>query len=91
MKIIRFRYRGKPEYGIIENKLVRVIEGSIFEDKITPGATTVSIDAATALVPVTPSKVVCVGLTTAKKFIDRYTQIWHNHIRPLAKTKSVII
>lgn len=62
MKIIRFRHRGKPEYGLIDNERIRIIDGSIFEDRIRPGPVSTGMAGVKPLAPVEPTKVVCVGL-----------------------------
>lgn len=62
MKIIRFRHRGKPEYGLIDNERIRIIDGSIFEDRIRPGSVSIGMAGVKPLAPVEPTKVVCVGL-----------------------------
>ena len=62
MKIIRFEYRGKIEYGVIEGKTVNLIKGSIFDDDIKLTGTSVSADNLNPLAPAIPSKVICVGL-----------------------------
>lgn len=62
MKIARFQHDNKVEYGIIEDGLVRVIDGPIFEDNIRLSDIYISTDEIRLLAPVFPSKVVCVGL-----------------------------
>lgn len=62
MKIIRFQYQGRPGYGIVEGGRARLVDGSIFEDKIKLKVSSVGIDEIRPLAPVEPSKIVCVGL-----------------------------
>lgn len=62
MRIIRFRYRGKPEYGVIENGNICIVDGSIFEERIKLSITSIGMNDVRPLAPVEPSKVVCVGL-----------------------------
>lgn len=62
MRIIRFRYKGRAGYGIVENKRVHIIDGSIFKERIRLSKVSIGISDVKSLAPVEPSKVICVGL-----------------------------
>jgi 2-keto-4-pentenoate hydratase/2-oxohepta-3-ene-1,7-dioic acid hydratase in catechol pathway len=62
MRLLRFRYRDRIATGATEpgEDLVRVIEGTFFENPVPTGEV-VPLDDVFLLAPVLPSKVVCVG------------------------------
>ncbi len=61
MKIARFKYKNKIYYGRIKDNSVNIITGSIF-GKFKMANKAVSIRDVKLLEPVTPSKIICVGL-----------------------------
>lgn len=61
MKFVRFRYRDKVGYGIWEEDFIREISGSIFGD-FQVRSEKLPLGEVRLLAPVTPSKVLCVGL-----------------------------
>jgi 2-keto-4-pentenoate hydratase/2-oxohepta-3-ene-1,7-dioic acid hydratase in catechol pathway len=61
MKFVRFRYRDKVGYGIWEEDFIREISGSIFGD-FQVRSEKLPLGEVRILAPVTPSKVLCVGL-----------------------------
>lgn len=61
MKFIRYNYRDKIEYGILENKTITKIKGDIFSDfDITEDE--IDLKSVKLLSPTAPSKIVAVGL-----------------------------
>src|SRR5882724_7483041 len=66
MKIVRFRHEGHDRYGSLEGDRVTPLDGTI--EALTPaaGATPpVALSAVRLLAPVTPSKIVAIGLNYA--------------------------
>jgi 2-keto-4-pentenoate hydratase/2-oxohepta-3-ene-1,7-dioic acid hydratase in catechol pathway len=61
MKFVRFRYRDKVGYAIWEEDFIREISGSIFGD-FQVRSEKLPLGEVRLLAPVTPSKVLCVGL-----------------------------
>lgn len=65
MRIIHYKHQSKEGYGVLEAGLLRVIEGDLFGDfKISDK--TILLKDVKVLPPLTPSKVVAVGLNYAK-------------------------
>ena len=65
MKIVRFEYRGKTQYGMLAGDDLRVLAGDIF-DHVEETGQTVALTDAKILPPVNPSKVICLGLNYRK-------------------------
>lgn len=61
MKIVRFRYRGKVRWGLIKGQYITPFKDSPFK-KFRLTSSKISLDAVTFLSPVSPSKIICVGL-----------------------------
>ena len=64
MKIIRYAENGEPRFGIVEGDTVYQGEGDLFSG-LTKGAKVGTVESLTVLPPVSPSKVVAVGLNYA--------------------------
>jgi 2-keto-4-pentenoate hydratase/2-oxohepta-3-ene-1,7-dioic acid hydratase in catechol pathway len=61
MKIIRYRYQDQISYGILDQNVVREIQGGLFGDRQETGLT-MHPDAIELLWPCEPSKILAVGL-----------------------------
>ena len=61
MKFVRYQINGRVSYGILEENEIKTIQGSIFGDYETTGAS-LPLDDVRLLTPVEPTKIVCVGL-----------------------------
>ena len=61
MKIVRFTFEGRDQYGIVEGDAVRVASGSPF-DRLVPGSQTIPLSEVALLAPCSPSKALCIGL-----------------------------
>ena len=61
MKYVRFKKDETICYGILKEGLIHLIEGDYF-NKPTPMESTVAADTVKLLAPVTPSKIIAVGL-----------------------------
>ncbi|EKF20440.1 fumarylacetoacetate hydrolase family protein [Nitratireductor pacificus] len=61
MKIVRFSHQGAASYGLLEGDAVAVLSRPPF-DGIEKTGEVLPLDAVSLLAPVTPSKLVCVGL-----------------------------
>ena len=61
MKIIRFEYKGKVQYGVLKEESVTVLEGDIFTS-VTETQDILPLSKVKILPPVTPSKVIALGL-----------------------------
>lgn len=62
MKILRYEIGGKADYGIVkEDDSVHELVGSVFE-KLSIGRRVASLNEVQILAPVSPSKIICVGL-----------------------------
>jgi 2-keto-4-pentenoate hydratase/2-oxohepta-3-ene-1,7-dioic acid hydratase in catechol pathway len=61
MKLVRFQKDGKISYGVLEENIIKVINGDIF-DKFTVTDNVYTLNEVTLKAPCTPSKIVCVGL-----------------------------
>lgn len=64
MKIARYRYRDQVSYGVVEQGQIEAIEGQLFASWHRTGRT-LSLEQVELLPPVTPSKLICVGLNYA--------------------------
>jgi len=62
MKIVRFDYKGKIRYGLIEGDKVHLVKGSIYDNELLCEDEYFDLDKIRLLAPTTPSKIVCVGL-----------------------------
>ena len=62
MKIARLLIEGRPQHVVVEANGVRIINNSIFEDDLDISKDLIDIDGLKVLAPVSPSKIVCVGL-----------------------------
>lgn len=62
MKFVRFQAENGKEYGVLEEKNIRVIEGDIFNSEYQITNKIIPLQRAKLLAPCQPSKVVCVGL-----------------------------
>jgi 2-keto-4-pentenoate hydratase/2-oxohepta-3-ene-1,7-dioic acid hydratase in catechol pathway len=60
MKILRFSYRGRENFGVLDDQKIRLFEGSPFNFRLLEK--TVELKAVKLLAPVKPSKIVAVGL-----------------------------
>jgi len=61
MKLVRFQKDGKISYGVLEENIIKVINGDIFDEfSVTDNIYTLS--EITLKAPCNPSKIVCVGL-----------------------------
>lgn len=65
MKIVRFRHEGRDRHGALEDDRISVLEGTI--DALTPvkSTTAIALHEVRLLAPVTPSKIVAIGLNYA--------------------------
>ena len=61
MKYIKFKYNEKECYGVLENDIIKFIDGDIFNTYIITSQS-VKLDDVKILPPFMPSKIVCVGL-----------------------------
>lgn len=61
MKIVRFKFEGREQYGIVEGDVVRAASGNPF-DRLVPGSQTIPLSKAALLAPCNPSKALCIGL-----------------------------
>jgi 2-keto-4-pentenoate hydratase/2-oxohepta-3-ene-1,7-dioic acid hydratase in catechol pathway len=61
MKIIRFAAGNKTGYGVLENGIIKVIQGSPFR-KISYSGVTFELGEVPLLAPCVPSKIVCLGV-----------------------------
>lgn len=61
MKFVRYQVEGRTGHGMLEDDLVREIQGSVFGDFETTSVTH-KMGAVRLLTPVEPSKILCVGL-----------------------------
>lgn len=61
MKYVRIQYNDKPQYGILEDENIRLIDGSPFAT-YTKTETIVPLAGAKLLAPCVPTKGVCIGL-----------------------------
>jgi len=69
-RFVRFELEGQVSYGRVENESVRVIEGDLFgENRVLDQ--TVPLSSVHLLAPVTPSKVIAVGLNYQSHLGDR--------------------
>ena len=66
MKVVRFRHDGELRYGLIEGDDVVLVEGDPIHDGIHRTSDTVPFADITPLAPVSPSKIVCVGMNFAE-------------------------
>jgi 2-keto-4-pentenoate hydratase/2-oxohepta-3-ene-1,7-dioic acid hydratase in catechol pathway len=64
MKIARYLADGTPHYGIVEDGTLYQASGDLFKG-LSKGAEVGSVDSATLLPPVEPSKIVAIGLNYA--------------------------
>lgn len=69
MKIIRFEYKGRQEYGYLEGDSISIVSGDIFSGATETGEK-VSLGDVKVLPPVTPSKIVALGLNYEKHARD---------------------
>ncbi|HVA22634.1 MAG TPA: fumarylacetoacetate hydrolase family protein [Candidatus Micrarchaeia archaeon] len=60
MRVVRYRADGGSAYGILEDGLVRRLDGPVFEGPL-PGPVVGELDTLHLLAPCQPSKAVCVG------------------------------
>ncbi len=60
MRLVRFRYGDRIATGVVEGDVVRILEGTFFENPVPTGED-VPLDDVRLLAPVLPSKVVAVG------------------------------
>jgi 2-keto-4-pentenoate hydratase/2-oxohepta-3-ene-1,7-dioic acid hydratase in catechol pathway len=60
MKIIRFEYKGKQDWGVIRNEIIHTVTGDLFKG-VTESKETVPLGEVKVLPPVSPSKIVGVG------------------------------
>lgn len=60
-KYCRFEHENRPVWGELEGEKIRIIEGDLFADhRVTDS--TLPLSGARLLAPVTPTKIICVGL-----------------------------
>jgi 2-keto-4-pentenoate hydratase/2-oxohepta-3-ene-1,7-dioic acid hydratase in catechol pathway len=62
LKIARFHYQEKLRHGLVEGDNVHLIDNDIFAERIIKNPTPISIDKVRLLAPVSPGKIICVGL-----------------------------
>jgi 2-keto-4-pentenoate hydratase/2-oxohepta-3-ene-1,7-dioic acid hydratase in catechol pathway len=65
MKIVRFRHDGHDRYGALEGDRIVALDGTIETLMPAPGATAIALNEVRLLAPVTPSKIVAIGLNYA--------------------------
>jgi 2-keto-4-pentenoate hydratase/2-oxohepta-3-ene-1,7-dioic acid hydratase in catechol pathway len=65
MKIVRFRHNERDRYGALEGDRIVLLDGTIEAFTPAPGAASVALDEVRLLAPVTPSKIVAIGLNYA--------------------------
>jgi 2-keto-4-pentenoate hydratase/2-oxohepta-3-ene-1,7-dioic acid hydratase in catechol pathway len=61
MKFVRFQQHSKVSYGVLENELIRVVDGDIFGEYAISANTVPAADVK-LLAPCSPTKAVCIGL-----------------------------
>lgn len=61
MRIVRFRYKARVAWGILEDKHVRILDGLPF-GKIRPAGLAVPVNKVKLLPPAAPGKIILVGL-----------------------------
>jgi 2-keto-4-pentenoate hydratase/2-oxohepta-3-ene-1,7-dioic acid hydratase in catechol pathway len=66
MKIVRYRYDGRAQFGALEGDMIEPLEGEIDALVRTPRAKSIPLDTVRLLAPVTPSKIVAAGLNYAE-------------------------
>jgi len=69
MKIIRFEHKDKQEYGYLNDEIINVVTGDIFSGATETGET-VPLGEVKVLPPVSPSKIVALGLNYEKHAKD---------------------
>ena len=65
MKIVRFRHDGRDRYGALENDRITALDGTIEALTAAKGSASVALSEVRLLAPVTPSKIVAIGLNYA--------------------------
>ncbi|MBW1802167.1 MAG: fumarylacetoacetate hydrolase family protein [Deltaproteobacteria bacterium] len=65
MKIIRFEYQGKENYGHLKEDVIAIVQGDIFTGAVETGET-VPLSNVKVLAPVLPSKIIGLGLNYEK-------------------------
>ena len=74
MKIIRFEYKGKQNWGSVRDEGIHLVTGDIFRG-ITETKETVPLGEAKVLPPGSPSKIVGVGLNYRERFKGKESEI----------------
>ena len=90
MKIARLLIEGRPQHVVVEANGVRIINNSIFEDDLDISKDLIDIDGLKVLAPVSPSKIVCVGLNYQDHAKELNMQIPDEPILFLKPPSSVI-
>jgi 2-keto-4-pentenoate hydratase/2-oxohepta-3-ene-1,7-dioic acid hydratase in catechol pathway len=65
MRIVRFQWRGKPHFGIVEGELLYPCTGDPF-NRLTRQGDAVNIESVKLLPPVDPPNIICLGLNYRK-------------------------
>lgn len=66
MKYIRFNYKDKVCFGLLEGDQINILDRSYFENGWQKTGEVISFENVRLSVPVEPSKIVCIGLNYAK-------------------------
>ena len=61
MKLARFSYNGKIDYGVVDGATIRAVTGDIYAKPVA-GGHPIEISMARLLVPAVPTKVIALGL-----------------------------
>jgi len=89
MKIIRFASGKKTGYGVLENGIIKVIQGSPF-GKIRYSGVTFELGEVPLLAPCVPSKIVCLGVNYRSHAGEMNHQLPKSPLIFLKPTTSVI-
>lgn len=89
MRIVRFSYEGKTQYGCVEGDAVRLLDGSPF-DRPAPGPRVAALAEVKLLAPCEPSKVVAVGLNYRKHAEEMKSQLPANPLLFLKPSTAVV-
>jgi 2-keto-4-pentenoate hydratase/2-oxohepta-3-ene-1,7-dioic acid hydratase in catechol pathway len=65
MKIVRFRHDGHDRYGELEGNRIVALDGTIETLVPAQGVAAIALNEVRLLAPVTPSKIVAIGLNYA--------------------------
>ena len=89
MKIVRFAAGKKTGYGVLENGIIQVIQGSPFR-KISYSGVTYELGEVKLLAPCVPSKIVCLGVNYRSHAGEMNHQLPQSPLIFLKPTTAVI-